>query len=111
MIRIYVDGNLHEVCCMVEGQRPELAKLDGTNTNNVAEYRAVLFGLYKHPEAAEVVSDSQLVVKQLSGEYAVKSQGLLPYWLKVKTRVEKLGHEVKFIWVSKEDNPAGRVLK
>ena len=110
-MKIFVDGNPKEVCCVAEDGKIDRAPIDGENTNNVAEYRAVLFGLYKHPEATEVCSDSQLVVKQLNGEYAVKSQGLLPYWLKVKTRVEKLGHEVGFTWVLREDNLAGRILK
>jgi len=110
MMKVFVDGNPKEVCCIANG-KVDRAPLDGENTNNVAEYRAVLFGLYKHPEATEVCSDSQLVVRQLNGEYAVKSQGLLPYWLKVKTRVEKLNHEVKFTWVSREENLAGKVLR
>jgi len=117
MAKIYVDGNLKEVCCVaasdigVLSRKVSRAPIDGENTNNVAEYRAVLFGLYKHPEATEVCSDSRLVVKQLNGKYAVKSQGLLPYWLRVKTRVEKLGHDVEFIWVPRGENPAGRILK
>ena len=109
-MKIYVAGNPNEVCCVTEGGRVHSAVASGKNTNNVAEYRAILFGLFKHPEATEVCSDSQLVIKQLNGEYAVKSKDLLPYWLRVKTRVEKLGHEVKFTWVSREDNPARKVL-
>jgi len=116
MTRIFVDGNPNEVCCVVASdigvlsRKVERARIDGENTNNIAEYRAVLFGLHKHPEATEVCSDSQLVVRQLNGEYKVESEKLLPYWLKVKTRVEKLKHEVKFVWVRREDNPAGRIL-
>ena len=115
-MKIYVDGNPHEVCCVttsdigVLSRNVERAPIDGTNTNNVAEYRAVLFGLYKHPEATEVCSDSQLVLRQLEGSYTVKSEKLLPYWLKVKARVEALKHEVKFTWVPRENNPAGRAL-
>ena len=116
-MRIFVDGNPKEVCCITASDigvlsgKVERALIDGENTSNVAEYRAVLFGLYKHPEATEVCSDSQLVVRQLNNEYAVKSEKLLSWWLKVKTRVEKLGHPVEFVWVRREDNPAGRVLK
>jgi len=51
-----------------------------------------------------------LVIRQLNGEYKVKAGHLLPYWLKVKMRVEALKHPVKFVWVSREDNPAGRRL-
>jgi ribonuclease HI len=48
----------------------------GTATNNVAEYRALLLGIERATEleAAEVelVGDSELVVKQVNGEYKVK---------------------------------------
>ena len=116
MTRIFVDGNPNEVCCVVASdigvlsRKVERARIDGENTNNIAEYRAVLFGLHKHPEATEVCSDSQLVVKQLNGEYAIKQKHLQELANKVRTRVEKLGHEVKFVWVRREDNPAGKIL-
>jgi ribonuclease HI len=49
----------------------------GINTNNVAEYTALIealgFALSKGISAIEVRSDSQLLVKQLSGEYKVRT--------------------------------------
>lgn len=49
----------------------------GEATNNVAEYRALIAGLEKAAELGvedlEVVSDSELLVKQMLGEYKVKS--------------------------------------
>jgi ribonuclease H / adenosylcobalamin/alpha-ribazole phosphatase len=52
----------------------------GVATNNVAEYRALIEGLRKAIELAvaqvEVVSDSELVVKQMRGEYRVKNEAL-----------------------------------
>ncbi len=107
-MKVYVGGNSKEVCCVVEGQRPERAKLDGTNTSNVAKYRAILFGLYKHPEATKVCSDSQLVIKQLRGDCAVKDVRLRVLVDRVCLRLSQLGHEVKFTWVPKEDNLARR---
>ncbi len=109
-MKIYVDGNPREVCCVVEGQRPERANLDGENTNNVAKYRAVLFGLYKHPEATEVCSDSQLVIKQLQGECAVKQEHLKTLWDRVITRARKTGHGVTFTCVPRNENPARKEL-
>lgn len=114
-MKIYVDGNPCEVCCVyTSGVDParqiDRAKLDGENTNNIAEYRAVLFGLYKHPEATEVCSDSQLVVKQLNGEYAVKNQILLYWWGRVQKRLSELSQKVYFTWIPRENNPAGKVL-
>ena len=52
----------------------------GKATNNVAEYRGLLAGLEKALELAvdelEVVSDSELLVKQMRGEYKVKNEAL-----------------------------------
>ena len=52
----------------------------GVATNNVAEYRGLVAGLEKALELAvpivEVVSDSELLVKQMRGEYKVKNEAL-----------------------------------
>jgi ribonuclease HI len=52
----------------------------GVATNNVAEYRALIAGLEKALELGvdqlEVVSDSELMVKQMRGEYRVKNAAL-----------------------------------
>ncbi|MGE0481117.1 MAG: ribonuclease HI family protein [Phycisphaerae bacterium] len=51
-----------------------------TQTNNVAEYRALLIALKKvlplRPASARICSDSELLVRQVTGEYAVKSPRL-----------------------------------
>ena len=52
----------------------------GVATNNVAEYRGLIAGLEKALEVGvselEVVSDSELVVKQMEGDYKVKNETL-----------------------------------
>jgi ribonuclease HI len=52
----------------------------GVATNNVAEYRALVAGLEKALELGltelEVVSDSELLVKQMRGEYKIKNEAL-----------------------------------
>ena len=52
----------------------------GVATNNVAEYRGLIAGLAKALELGvrelEVVSDSELVVKQMRGDYKVKNETL-----------------------------------
>jgi ribonuclease HI len=64
----------------------------GRATNNVAEYRAMLLGieLARGLGASEVelVGDSELVVKQVKGEYRVKDAGLRPLHAEVKTALE-----------------------
>ena len=54
----------------------------GVATNNTAEYRALLLGLERARELGarevEVVNDSQLVARQVTGEYRVKKDDLRP---------------------------------
>src|SRR5918999_2015008 len=56
----------------------------GETANNVAEYRAVLLGLELARElgasAVDVVNDSELVARQIGGEYKVKHEGLKPLY-------------------------------
>jgi ribonuclease HI len=54
----------------------------GEATNNVAEYRALLMGLELArelgAEEVEVINDSELIARQIGGEYRVKHAGLKP---------------------------------
>ena len=56
----------------------------GRATNNVAEYRGLVAGMAKAAELGvrdlEVVSDSELLVKQMTGEYRVKNYALRELW-------------------------------
>jgi ribonuclease HI len=56
----------------------------GVATNNVAEYRALVEGLRKaaelHVDELEVVSDSELVVHQMRGEWKIKKDTLRALW-------------------------------
>ncbi len=60
----------------------EDAELLGRTTNNVAEYRALLLGLRLArelgAEEVEVIGDSELIAKQVLGEYKVKNEALRP---------------------------------
>ncbi len=64
------------------GVLEELGEPIGETTNNVAEYRALLRGLDRAralgASEVEVVGDSELVAKQVNGQYKVKHAGLRP---------------------------------
>jgi ribonuclease HI len=63
----------------------EHAQLLGEVTNNVAEYRALLLGLERAAELGvsdvEVVNDSELIAKQINGQYKVKHAAMRPLHL------------------------------
>jgi len=79
----------------------------GVATNNVAEYRALLAGLERAVEAGvgelEVISDSELVVKQMRGEYRVKNEALRELSLAAARLARDLG-SVTYTAVRREHN-------
>lgn len=70
------------LCDAKGGVREELCEYLGETTNNIAEYRALLLGLKKAVALGsteiEILADSELMVRQLNGEYRVKNEGLRP---------------------------------
>jgi ribonuclease HI len=62
----------------------ELSERIGVATNNVAEYRAVLRGLDRAhalgADEVEIVGDSELIARQLSGTYKVKHPAMRPLY-------------------------------
>jgi ribonuclease HI len=79
----------------------------GVATNNVAEYSALIAGLEKAAELGveevEVVSDSELMVKQMRGEYRVKNEALRELSLKATGLADRLG-DVRYTAVRREHN-------
>jgi ribonuclease HI len=79
----------------------------GVATNNVAEYRALLRGLElargHRARDVEVFSDSELLVRQMSGEYRVKNEGLRSLHEEAMARVHAFDR-VMIRHVSREDN-------
>jgi ribonuclease HI len=79
----------------------------GTATNNVAEYRALIAGLERAVELGvtevEVVSDSELLVKQMTGEYRVKNAALRELSLTAARLARKLD-AVSYRAVRREHN-------
>ena len=79
----------------------------GIATNNVAEYRALIAGLEKAVELGidelEVVSDSELLVKQMQGEYRVKNETLRGLNDEANSLERKLGR-VRYTAVRREHN-------
>jgi ribonuclease HI len=79
----------------------------GVATNNVAEYRALVAGLERAVELGvdelEVVSDSELMVKQMRGEYRVKNEALRGLSLEAARLARRLAR-VDYRHVTREHN-------
>ena len=70
----------------------EVAEGIGVATNNVAEYRAVLSGLERAhglgADEVEIIGDSELVARQLSGDYKVKHPAMKPLHEQARAQLE-----------------------
>lgn len=103
MIKVYTDGGSRgnpgkSACAFVVYDTDTVIHQDkfflGINTNNQAEYHALLFALkYLNQKSileAEFFSDSELMVKQIKGIYRVKDEGIQKVFTEVKNEIAKL---------------------
>jgi len=78
-------------------------------TNNIAEYTGMLRGLEWLIESklterpVDVRGDSQLVIRQMNGEYSVKSPTLINLYSAAKA-CQRRFHKITFTWIPREDN-------
>ncbi len=79
----------------------------GHATNNVAEYRGLVAGMAKAAELGvrelEVVSDSELLVKQMRGDYRVKNEALRALWEEA-SELERCFAKVRYTAVRRAHN-------
>ena len=79
----------------------------GVATNNVAEYSALVEGLRKAVEVGvgelEVVSDSELLVHQMRGEWKIKNDALRMLWEEAQDLAASIG-KVRYTAVRREHN-------
>jgi ribonuclease HI len=85
---------------------------DEKRTNNYAEYAAIIglleWALKNKVHGILVHSDSQLVVNQLNGSWAVKMPELLPIWAKAKNLADEVVADFK--WIPREQNTEADAL-
>lgn len=80
---------------IVKGDKPlTVSQYLGTATNNQAEYTALILTLQKALQEGyselDIYADSELMIKQLRGEYKVKNQQLLPLYLEAQKLLQQL---------------------
>lgn len=70
----------------------ELGEYIGEATNNVAEYRALIRGLEEArrlgADSVEILADSELLVRQINGEYRVRHPNLVPLYAEVMEKLK-----------------------
>ena len=85
----------------------------GRTTNNVAEYTAAIIGLEHavklRASSVKLYADSELLVRQLNGQYKVRNEGLKPLFAKVKELIAKIG-SVEVQYIPREKNKEADAL-
>ncbi len=85
----------------------EVGAYIGKTTNNIAEYMALIRGLEEAIIMGDgdvrVTSDSELLVKQIKGEYRVKNEGLKPLYFHAKELIKKI-NKFEIVHTPRENN-------
>jgi ribonuclease HI len=115
VLKIYTDGASRKnpgpsayAFIFVRGEETiySTSKYLGTQTNNTAEYTAVIEALKKAVEytrwKVEVYSDSELIINQINGEWRIKDGHLKDLHNQINTQITNF-KEVKFFHVSREN--------
>lgn len=109
-------GHLGYGAAIYDEDKKCLGKISGyktehpNNSNNVAEYLALLLALEflikneYNKDNCEIYGDSQLVIKQLSGEWkATRGKLYYPYYEEAQLNLKQF-NGIKFIWIPREKN-------
>jgi len=91
----------------------EVAEYLGKTTNNIAEYMAFIRGLEEASALGsreiECFADSELMVKQVNGEYRVKHEGLIPLHHHAQALIKKF-QRFKLTYIPREKNKEADAL-
>ena len=118
MIVIYTDGGARNnpgpagagVVIIDGGKKFEIKKYLGSQTNNWAEYEAVVLALIEAKRRGlagreiEVRMDSELIQRQLTNEYQIKEETLWPQYMKVHNLIVANFPNIRFTHVRREQN-------
>ena len=122
-IEIFVDGasrgnpgpsGIGIVFCDSEkGEIKKLFKFIGKATNNIAEYAALIYALQEalidRYDDVTVKSDSELMTRQVRGEYKVKNENLRPYYEQF-LHLSRGFSNLKVVSIGRKDNAAADKL-
>ena len=93
----------------------EVSEYLGEQTNNYAEYEAIILALQKcidlglNKNEVELRADSKLAVEQLSGNWKVKNENVRKQFVKVQALLKEFAN-IKFVHVPREQNKVADAL-
>ncbi len=122
---IYTDGGARgnpgpaSIGVYIPSLQKKYSEAIGKATNNIAEYKAIVFALKKIKQiigtkkteltTVEIRSDSQLIMNQLSGFFKIKEAELFPYFIHIWNLKQDFG-SVRFTHVPREENKVADAL-
>ena len=119
MIVLFSDGGTYKKrACVHDFQTGEYLvynKVKG-RTNNQLEYQSLMYALRHYGERYKgqdviIHMDSQLIIRQINGEYACKHRSLQPLLKQARNLMKRVGVESdSLIWVCRRRNLAGKHL-
>lgn len=113
--RLYCDGASKGnpgdagIGCLIvtDSKEIKISEYIGKTTNNIAEYTAIIRGLEEalkqNITEIEIFTDSELLVRQITGAYKVRNKNLIPLYEKVKTLLSKF-KKYKILHIYRENN-------
>lgn len=125
-VRIFFDGSAEQVrggkaaygwVIYKNGMRMmgESGALESEETNNEAEYCAMISGLEAAKalgytsDQVEVIGDSQLVINQMDGLWRIRAQNLRPLWEQAQELIRHF-EDVRFRWIPEDENDEAHSL-
>jgi ribonuclease HI len=97
------------IAVCIEGETPQIVEVLGNVSNNQAEYIAVFEALKQAEDGDLILTDSQLVVGQLTKGWDVNAESIKPMFEKCRELLDL--KRIKVEWVSRNDSVAGRLLE
>lgn len=124
---IYTDGSGKGKIAWYNDDTEEFAINEtSAKTGNEAEYQAVIRALehfkdyiskyrnrFRRVDEVEIRSDSRLVVQQVNHDWPVKADNLRPLAMivwRLKLQLKEKGVTITFMWISRKENKAGKML-
>ena len=111
---VWIDGSTTRIAYLIDGLTPQIVALPKKVTVNEGEYAALICALYAVIDlgflSVNFFSDSQLIVRQMSGKYRCKNQRMKAL-LDEAHRLADLLQDFTLIWLPREENKAGFLLE
>ncbi len=102
------NGQVSKFGIMTEDKKHTTMIFDRSLTNNTMEYSAIILAAIIANEGDSILSDSQLAVRQIKGEYKVKDHNLIPLRQAAAALIQ--GKNLKLTWIPRDLNKADKIV-